>query len=140
MSENAAPNPNKSNQFKTDPRQQLCWSYYIDPNSPTFGNAASSARKAGYEPKSARQVTTQQWFISLYNRHNRLEKAEKVFDKILKMDTDDSSILRIQLDASKFVAEKTGGKNWNPVKEIDIKSDGEKVTGFNYILPEDLTK
>ena len=52
----ATTNPNKANQWKLDPRQKMCWDLYIDPNSPTFGNAYRSALQAGYEENTARKA------------------------------------------------------------------------------------
>ena len=45
-----------------NPRQKMCWDLYIDPNSPTFGNAYRSALQAGYEENTAAVITTLNWF------------------------------------------------------------------------------
>ena len=58
----AKSNPNKANQYQLDPRQKMCWDLYIDPNSPTFGNAYRSALQAGYEENTAAVITTLNWF------------------------------------------------------------------------------
>ncbi len=126
-------NPNGSNQYKLDPRQTLCWSSYIDIDSETFGNAYQSAVKAGYEENTAKQITTLNWFVEKYRRFNRLDKAEKVFDKILDMTSEEAGIIRIQLDAAKFVAEKTSSEYKS---KVDLTSKGEQVVGITYVIPE----
>lgn len=98
-----------------DIRQKLCWDYYINPKSPTFGNGYKSGLKAGYTQKTSSVVTTQDWFKKKLIRLNLLSKAEKVLNKTLDMETADDSgrqqadLLRIQNDTAKFVA-KTLGK------------------------------
>jgi len=127
-------NPNGANQFLLDPRQILCWDSYVDPTSATFGNATQSAIKAGYEPDYADQITTSEWFKGKVRRLNLLSKSEKVFNEVLDMpinvvdsfnrdkngeeyDEDevqelivrtDPALIRIKLDAAKFVASTQG--------------------------------
>jgi hypothetical protein len=128
-------NPNGANQFKLDPRQALCWANYINVNnSETFGNAYQSAIQAGYEEATAQNITSAKWFVDKYGRFNRLNKAEKVFDKILDMTSEEASIIRIQLDAAKFVAEKTSDEYKS---KVDLTTKGKEVVGITYIIPED---
>jgi len=101
-------NPNNANQYQLDPRQKLCWDYYINPKSETFSNALKSALKAGYEPKTANQITTEKWFIERVRRMNLLGKAERNLNDILDLPLEDKT--NIVLDASKFIA-KTLGKD-----------------------------
>jgi len=52
----AETNPNKANQWRPDPRQDLFLSKYLDPNSPTWSNAYQSALQAGYEDEYAKAL------------------------------------------------------------------------------------
>ena len=53
----ARSNPNKANQHKPDPRQQLFLAKYKDPKSKTFGNAYQSAVAVGYTEDYASSIT-----------------------------------------------------------------------------------
>lgn len=77
-------NPNGANQYLFDPRQNLCWKYYIDPKSETFSNAYQSALKAKYEDETAKQITLTKWFSEKTRRMNMLSRAEKVLENTLK--------------------------------------------------------
>lgn len=126
-------NPNGANQFLLDPRQILCWKYYTDPKSETFGNAKQSAIRAGYEEKYAEQITVSNWFIVKERRMNLLNKAEVVLEQMLDMpvtvvdkfnrskedeDFDDEpeelvvktepALIKIKQDTAKFIAERQG--------------------------------
>lgn len=128
-------NPNGANQFMLDPRQLLCWKFYTDIKSETFGNATQSAIKAGYTADYADQITTVEWFKGKVRRMNLLNKSEKVLDEVLDMPVEvlrydtstgkkydgddeeyeteqyletDPAIIRIKLDAAKFVASTQG--------------------------------
>lgn len=118
-------NPNGANQYQLDPRQKLCWDFYIDPRSETFGNGTQSAIRAGYEPDYADQITTVEWFKGRLRRLNMLSKAEKVLDEMLDMPVEtlkfegkgedavqvvvtDPALVKIKQDTSKFIAERLG--------------------------------
>lgn len=110
-------NPNGANQYQLDPRQKMCWEFYINPKSETFGNAYQSAIKSGYEESYAKTITVTEWFIDKVRRLNMLSKGEKVLDETLSYDSldpetgkIDSGIARIKLDAAKHVTS-TLGKN-----------------------------
>lgn len=133
-------NPNGSNQYQLDPRQKMCWDFYINPKSETFGNATQSAIKAGYEPATANQITTFDWFIGRRRRLNMLDKAEKVLDKTLSYSTDDEDgkvkvdLLRVQTDVAKTVVT-TLGKD-------EGYSTRQEITGANGkdFIPDEETK
>lgn len=78
-------NPNGANQYLLDPRQNTCWSLYIDPKSETFSNAYMSAMRAGYPDATARGITTQDWFLERTRRMNMLSKAERNLDEFLDL-------------------------------------------------------
>lgn len=107
-------NPNGANQFRTDPRQQLCWSYYVKPGSETFANAYASAIRAGYEETTASQITTVDWFLDRMRKLNIVKKAENALEETIGYDPKndegkiDPAIARIRLDAAKFAASTLG--------------------------------
>ena len=122
-------NPNGANQYLLDPRQNKCWELYTNPKSETFSNAYRSAILAGYEEDSAKQITVTNWFLERTRRMNMLNKAEKVLDETLEMDTKDfetgkvdSSLQKTKADVAKFIAS-TVGKN--------VYSTRSELTGQN---------
>ena len=136
----AVPNPNKANQFNLDPRQNLCWDYYANPKSETFGNATQSAIKAGYEPKYADQITTSEWFIGKLRKLNMLGKAEKVLDEMLEMSTvsvkevngeqvfaTDAQLAKIKQDTAKFIAERVGKDEGYSTRSELTGKNGEAI-------------
>jgi phage terminase small subunit len=144
----AKSNPNKANQYQLDPRQKLCWDSYINPHSKTFGNAYQSALKAGYEKGTAEQITGFNWFIEKTRRLNMLNKAEKVLEEMLELNTintvekgddlivkTDPALTKIKQDTAKFVAERLGKENYSSRSELTGK-DGEALV----ITPEEKSK
>lgn len=109
-------NPYGANQYTMDPRQLACWKYYTDPKSETFGNATQSAIRAGYTDGTADRITHENWFKGKLRRLQLLDKAEKVLEETLDLDTldedgkKDKGLHALKLDAAKFIA-KTQGKN-----------------------------
>ena len=158
------PNPNGANQFTLDPRQNLCWKYYIDPKSDTWSNAAASALKAGYTEDTAAKITTMDWFAAKVRRLNLLNKAEKVLeetmdishmkrkigmfgpikDPITKEDVYeiDPAVLKIKQDTSKFIAERVGKNDGYSSRSEVTGPEGEplKITGIEYITPKEDVK
>ncbi len=124
-------NPNGANQYQLDPRQKLCWDYYINPDSETFSNAYRSALKAGFEDSTALNITVDPWFVEKSRTLNMLDKAEKVLNDVLEDIRSDDKILKIKQDTAKFVAGTVGKYS----QKVDITSKGEKVMGINYIVP-----
>lgn len=133
-------NPNGANQYHLDPRQKLCWEYYINPKSETFGNAYQSALKAGYEETYCTQITVTEWFLEKVRRLNMLSKAEKVLDETLEMDDTtevtvdgvptgvkkrEPAITKIKQDTAKFIAERLGkAEGYNTKTEMDMSVSG----------------
>ncbi len=142
-------NPNDANQYNLDPRQNICWNYYINPESATFSNAKQSAIRAGYEESSAEQITTREWFIAKTRRMNMLNKAEKVLEMTLEIDhmvpkigmfgpikdpetkervfQVDSQILKIKQDSAKFVGERLGKNDGYSTRNEITGANGEKL-------------
>lgn len=140
-------NPNGSNQFRLDPRQNLCWEFYVNPGSETFGNALQSAIRAGYSKATAKTITASPWFSEKLQRLDLLQKGEKVLEYTLTMAHEvpiigtfgpikdkrgkavmktDSALLRIKLDSAKFVAERLGKAHYSTRAEL-VGKDGEAL-------------
>lgn len=124
-------NPNGANQYQMDPRQKLCWDYYIDPRSETFSSGLQSALKAGYEQGSSEQITTQDWFVEKLRTLNMLDKAEKVLNDMLEMTDEvqrkvgdelvlvkDPQFTKIKQDTAKFLAERIGKARYSTRTEL----------------------
>ena len=137
-----------ANQYAMDPRQLLCWGYYVNPKSETFGNALRSALKAGYEDVYARSITSTQWFADKVRRLGMLSKAEKVLEETLDMDTSittivnevevvkiDPALAKIKQDTAKFIAERVGKEYYSTRSEV-TGADGKEIKGNTIIFKE----
>jgi len=127
-------NPHGANAVQLDPRQQLCWGYYIDPRSETFSNAYQSAIKAGYEESSAIKISSNDWFAEKRRTLLLLPKAEKVLEETLDADIHDEEgkrdrgVMGLKLDAAKFVSE-TIGKGMGYSKRSELTAaDGKELS------------
>lgn len=114
------------------PQQLDFIKYYFDRKSNTFSNAYQSALRAGYEEAYAKNITQlmPNWLKDLVKKEGFVEKAEKNINDLL--DDKDS---RVKLDMTKFVMSRIG--KWSERSEVDLTSKGEKITGFNYIKPDE---
>ncbi len=125
-------NPNGANQYVLDPRQALFFELYLDPKSLTFSNALQSALKAGFSQSYAESLMNlmPSWLSEKLGELNMLTKAERNLDKMLDLNTrepvmtmfgplkdgitkevitkENSSLLKVKADVSKFVAERIG--------------------------------
>ncbi len=134
-----ATNPYGANQYVLDPRQKLCWEFYVNPKSETFGNGLQSAIRAGYSESHADTITTETWFQDKVRRLNMLSKAEKVLDEMLEMPVEtmklekngddydevvrtEPALVKIKQDTAKFIAERVGK---------DTYSNRTEMTGAN---------
>ena len=126
-----------------NPRMNLCWDFYTDPESDSFGNAAKSGRKAGYTDQSADQVSMQAWFQARVRKTDMLDKAEKVLGNMLDMDEEDeqvfegkktgvkvrtAAIVKIKQDTAKYVTERIGKESWAAQSGVDVTVDGMRLT------------
>lgn len=130
----AETNPNGANGTTSDPREQVCWDYYVESITKGQANAYASAIKAGYEEATAKQITVRRWFVDRLedlDRKEMLSLAEKVLMKTLKYKTDTideegnekikSDVLRIQVDASKHLTSTLGkDKGYSTKQEIEV--------------------
>jgi len=115
-------NKNNANQYVMDPRQMLCWGFYVDPESQeTFGNAYQSAVKAGYEESYASQITTRPWFGEKVRKLNIVNKAEKNLDTLL-----DSKDERVKADMTKFTLSRLKKEDYSERSEVTGKT-GERL-------------
>jgi hypothetical protein len=133
------PNPNGANQTTSDPREQICWDFYVDSLRENRENAYESAIKAGYEESSAKNIRLREWFkerLEDLERKDMLSKAETKLAKTLtyEVETDKGEVktdlLRIQVDVSKHLTE-TLGKNKGYSKKVENEMN---VTGINMIF------
>lgn len=145
----AETNPNGANGTTSDPREQICWDYYVESITKGQANAYQSAIKAGYEESSAKTITVRRWFIERLedlDRKEMLSLAEKVLMKTLKYKTETidgegnekikSDVLRIQVDASKHLTSTLGkDKGYSTKGDEGIAKIAENVQAINYIVP-----
>ena len=129
-------NPNGANQYQLDPRQKLCWDYYINPKSETFANATQSAIKAGYTQGYSDEVSSSDWFCLKLWELNSVNSSVKVFQEVLEanhVDIDsgriDSSVLRIKADIAKFLAS-TRGKDEGYSNRTEVTGKGGGAVMF----------
>ena len=130
----AETNPNGSNQYNLDPRQKLCWEYYINPDSPTFSNGLQSALRAGYEESYSVTITTRPWFEEKVRSSTMVSKAEKVLEKTLNYETEDAEgnvkvdLLRVQTDVAKTIVTTLGkGKGYSTRNEFTGKDGADLI-------------
>lgn len=144
----AQTNPNGANQWTLDPRQKLCWDYYVNPKSETFGNVTQSALRAGYEESYADTVSQSEWFCAKLWKLNSVSKAEDTFKKILELPSIDennkidSGVLRIQADIAKFLASTQGKEEGYSTREEHTGKNGgaievQSITGMKIIKDGD---
>ena len=132
MAEN---NPNGANGTQSDPREETCWSIYVENLAKGKDNAYESAIKAGYSESSAKNITMRDWFkerLGKLRRKDMLSKAERNLDKVLDLDEyqDDKinpALLKIKTDVSTTIVKSLGKDNYSDRHEVTGK-DGEGLT------------
>lgn len=151
-------NPNGANQYLVDPRQALFFSAYFDPKSDTFGNTLQSGLRAGFEESYSKNLINAMpvWLLTKMeemNRSSMLHKAEKNLMKVLELETrvpamgafgpilnkktkkpimvESTGLHKVQLDASKFIAERLGKIHYG--KEEDDSPKGPTTLNFTQI-------
>jgi len=81
-------NPNGANGTQSDPREQICWDFYVKSIQENRENAYKSAIDAGYAEDTARNITMNEWFKERLRKLKRKEmfsKAERNLDYVLDM-------------------------------------------------------
>lgn len=138
-------NPNGANQHTPDPREQLCWDFYVESINAGVPNALQSAIKAGYEKATAKQITVRSWFIERLGeleRKEMLSKAEKKLAKTLTYNVENqdgeikTDLLRIQTDVAKFVANTLGKNKYSTKGEEGLDKIANKITGVEIKIRE----
>jgi hypothetical protein len=140
-------NPYGANSSTPDPREQVCWDFYVQ--SVTIGqpNAYESAIKAGYQEASARQITVRSWFLernSKLKRKGMFSKAERNLDKAL--DTEyttpegqiKSDVMKIVIDVSKVIVSTLGKDEGYATRSELTSKDGKEL--FNTLTDEEKEK
>ena len=108
-----------------DPRQTLFLQNYLDPKSKTFSNALQSALESGYSDNYAQQIASigNEWLTDFNRRNKMLDKAESNLFEFLQMETvDDTKLVGIKADITKFVASRLGKKHYSDRTEIDVRN------------------
>lgn len=130
------------------PRQTEFLKHWLNPKSPTFGNAYASAIKAGYSEEYAQSMTSPArgltWMDEGRKRRARmLDKAEDNLESIADLGTDDTETLKVVADVSKFIVKTQGKDNgWSERTEMTGK-DGKDLIPIpilNGILSDDSDK
>lgn len=120
---------------RLNPQQETFLAGYVDPESPTFGNALQSALNAGYAQEYAENILHlfPDWLSEKLGDTELLNKAERVLHKTLDLEAVneegnvDSSLLRVQVDVAKFSAERLNKAKYSTRTEHTGK-DGEPIT------------
>lgn len=131
-------NPNGANGTTSDPREQICWDFYVESVIKGEVNAYASAIKAKYSEDHARNITMQGWFkerLEDLERKDMLSKAEKKLAKTLTYEVENkegevrTDLLRIQVDVSKHLTSTLGkNKGYSTKTESDINLNGNLKT------------
>lgn len=137
-------NPFSVNQYtQLDPRQKICWDYFIDPRSDTFSNARQSAIKAGYTETTANQITTEKWFTERVRRLNMVSKAERNIDEVLELQIKDPVTGKIDPVAlsnrtrvDMFVLERLGKDDGYSTRQEVTMANKISLTENNPLLDE----
>lgn len=116
-----------------NPQQQLFKEGYLNPDSPTFGNAQRSALNAGFSKEYAKTITAQgtSWFSEIIRDKKRLDKAEEALDEALELDIRESkdvntNILEKKTKVAMFVAKGMGKDKYSERTEHTGK-DGKDL-------------
>ncbi len=130
-------NPNGANGTTSDPREQICWDFYIEDN---LNNAYAAAIKAKYSEDSARNITTRDWFkerLGKLRRKGMLSKAERNLDKVLDMEYEkiskegetktNTEVLKVVVDVSKTVVTTLGKDDGYSTRTEQTGKDGAPI-------------
>jgi phage terminase small subunit len=132
----------ESNQYTRDPREQICWDFYVESILKGSANAKKSALKAGYSEPHADNITMQGWFkgrLKDLERKEMLSKAEKKLSKTLDYEVEKqdgeikTDLLRIQVDVSKHLTSTLGKADYSNKGEDNIEKIAQAITGMRII-------
>lgn len=125
-----------SNQHTPDARQQKCWENYLDSIQRGIPNATKAAIDAGYEPKSAKDITSAVWWLERLEglrRKRLLSKSEKKFEEIMDMDSMnggiriDSKLLAVQANVGRHITSTLGRDVGYATRQEHTGANGEKL-------------
>lgn len=146
---NMQTNPNGANGSTSDPREQVMWDFYVESIAKGQANAYESAKKAGYEEATAKQITVRRWFLDRVEQletKEMLSDAEKVLRKTLRYKTEEIDengnekvkvdLLRVQADVSKHITSTLGKSKYSTKGEDGLSKLAESITGMR-IIKED---
>jgi phage terminase small subunit len=140
-------NPHGANAHVKDPRQDIMWEHFLPRWMKGAGNAAESARYAGYSETTAANVTNLFWYKEKFQKLKRkemLSKAERNLDKVLDIDYNkltelgeekiDVDLLKAVIDVSKIVATTLGkDEGYSTKSEIAKNVSGTvNIKAINY--------
>lgn len=120
-----------------NPKQEAFLKYYLDPQSDTFSNITQSGIKAGFSATYSANLVTQMpsWLADTMGDARRLRTAEDNLTQLLEQNDD----IKVKADITKFVASTMGRKKYSTRTETDVTSQGQAITGINYIVPKEAT-
>lgn len=102
-----------ASQWRSTPKQELFISLYIDPNSPTFGNAYKSAIQAGYNHSYAIQIASpaiaNKWLQDYTRKSNiTIDHLKESIVDIIRGNIDSRSKTDTKLKAIELLAKLDG--------------------------------
>lgn len=113
---------NKTRNMELNPQQQTFLKLYIDPKSPTWGNALQSGLKAGYDDDYARNILNQmpEWLKSNLDKTRLIQKAEKNLEMSLDglLDDPEKGGKVLQQRSTEFVLSRLAKETYSERKEI----------------------
>lgn len=97
---------------------------YVNPSSPTFGNALRSALEAGYEETYAVNITAQgnEWFCEILRDFEMVDSAEKALKDTIEMDVInekgrlDAGLVKARSEMVKFALPNLKPEKWDKKK------------------------
>ncbi len=123
-------NPNGANQWFADPRQPLFLKAYLDPKSPTWGNALQSALKAGYSQEYSENITNVMptWLSEAIGKSKIVEKAEKNLESALDglLDDPEKGGKQIQWKATEMALRTLKKEEYSERQEL-VGKDGKDL-------------
>lgn len=142
MAEEKLTNPHGANQTTSDPREQVMWDIYVTKLANGIENAYESAKEAGYEDATARQITIRSWFIERKDKLRRkdmLSKAERNLNKVLDFDmiNDEGKVntpvATLVTNVSTTIVKTLGKEEYSDRTELTGKG-GEQIQGNTIIF------
>lgn len=102
-----------ANQWQNTPQQNLFMELYLNPNSPSFGNAYKSAIESGYSKSYAVQITSPakltNWIQEYPSKSNvTVNHLKEVLINIIKGNIDSKSKTDTQIKAIELLAKLDG--------------------------------